>query len=255
VVEPDEFTRRAIAAALTPDTPPVPPRPIAELPRDFAETYRYVTERLCHQVRNALAPADTELLRLERVLRTLTDPDARSTITEILGGLQAGFDRAARAVEFDRGDGPMTWDSIDLGEWLRRAAVGFAGRYGHLRLSTGPSPNTPVRVWAAPFLLEIVFGNLWSNAVHAVGAGSDFGVELTHVDGMIEALIRDSGPGFDETARAAAFDARYSTRPGNTGRGLLEVAEAVDRLHGRVGLVAADGGGYRVVVRLPQEGT
>jgi signal transduction histidine kinase len=255
-VEPDEFTKRALGSVLADDraAPPPPVKAAAELPRDFADTYRYVTERVCHQVRNALAPADTELIRFERVVRTLSDPAAKAALTDILGSLQAGFDRASRAVEFDRGDGYMTWAAVDLADWLGRAAVGFAGRYGQASLVLRSKTPARPRVWAAPFLLDVVFGNLWANAVQKVGAGCEFVVEITTEDRTIDVLVRDSGPGFDDAARAAAFDSRYSTHPGNRGRGLLEIAEAVDRLHGRVAVVAVAGDGHRVSIRLPAGG-
>lgn len=254
-VEPDEFTKRAIGAVLA-DGPAAPPaRAATDLPRDFADTYRYVTERVCHQVRNALSPADTELIRFERAVRSLSDPAAKAALTDILGSLQAGFDRAARAVEFDRGDGYMTWASVDLADWLNRAAVGFAGRYGQASLVLRSPPPPRPRVWAAPFLLDVVFGNLWSNAVQKVGVGCGFVVELTAADRSVDVLVKDSGPGFDDAARAAAFDSRYSTQPGNRGRGLLEIAEAVDRMHGQVAMVAVAGAGYRVSIRLPVGGT
>lgn len=254
-VEPDEFTRRALGSVLADGRAAPPPKPAAELPRDFAATYRYVTERVCHQVRNALAPADTELIRFERVVRSLADPAAKAALTDILGGLQAGFDRAARAVEFDRGDGYMTWGAVDLADWLGRAAVRFAGRYGGASLVLRPPPPPRPRVWAAPFLLDVVFGNLWSNAVQKVGVGCEFGVELTPAGRTVGVLVTDSGPGFDDAARAAAFETRYSTQAGNRGRGLLEIAEAVDRLHGAVAVVAVAGAGHRVSIRLPVEGT
>ncbi len=254
-VEPDEFTKRAIGLVLAPDRVADPPaRASAELPREFADTYRYVTERVCHQVRNALGPADTELLRLERVVRTLSDPAAKAALTEILGSLQAGFDRASRAVEFDRADGYMTWAGVDLVDWLSRAAAGFGGRYGHANLVLRAASPTRFRVWAAPFLLDVVFGNLWSNAVQKVGTGCEFVVEFSRSERSVQVLVRDSGPGFDDAARAAAFEARYSTNPGNRGRGLLEIAEAVERLHGRAAIVAVIGTGHRVSIRLPLEG-
>jgi signal transduction histidine kinase len=193
------------------------------------------------------------MIRLARVIRTLTDPAAKSALTDILGSLQAGFDRASRAVEFDRGDGYMTWGVIDLADWLSRAVVVFGGRYGQANFILRPAPGSRLRVWAAPFLLDVVFGNLWSNAVQKVGIGCEFVVELSRTDRSVCVLVRDSGPGFDDAARSAAFDTRYSTKPGNSGRGLLEIAEAVDRLYGRVGIVLVAGAGYRLSFHLPSE--
>src|SRR5688572_162837 len=62
-VEADESALRAIRDAWAAEGPPPATAVTTELPKDFADTYRYVTERICHQVRNALALPDSELLR------------------------------------------------------------------------------------------------------------------------------------------------------------------------------------------------
>jgi signal transduction histidine kinase len=259
VSEADEFTRRAINLALTPvattttSTTTPPPPTLAELPAGFTDTYRYVSERLCHRIRNALAPADTELIRLERLIRSLPDPASRAAMTDVLGGLLTGFDRAARVVEFDRRDGYLAWSPIDVVDWVKRAATEFAGRYGAAKLVIRDSGTTPCAVRATPFLLDVLFGNLWSNAIQAVGAGCEFILDVRRTDRVVEILVLDSGPGFTETTASAIFSGHFSTRPGNTGRGMLEVAEAVERLHGNVCLTPVSGSNFRLLVRLPLE--
>ena len=251
-VEADEFALRAIKDALAAvELPPAPTPARAELPRDFAATYRYVAERLCHQVRNSLARPDTELLRLRAFVGRLQGAD-RDVLTEILAGLQTGFERVAKAVEYDLGDSYHAWASIHLGEWLRREAGGLGQRFGAAKLTVATRlPHDP-RVWAAPFLLHTIFANLWSNAVQAVGVGCELAVTFSTTGKNLEVLVADNGPGFDDTAAASIFQTQYSSKGGRGGRGLLEIAEAVGRLQGRVSLAMVDSA-RRVQILLPLE--
>lgn len=251
-VEADEFALRAMRDALAAVEPrPAPPPARAELPMDFAATYRYVTERLCHQVRNSLARPDTELLRLRAFVGRLQGAD-RDALTEIIAGLQTGFERVAKAVEYDLGDSYLTWASIHLGEWLRREAAGLGQRFGAAKLTvTNRMPHDP-KVWAAPFLLNTIFANLWSNAVQAVGGGCELTVTFSTAGKILEVLVTDNGPGFDDIAAASIFQTQYSSKGGRGGRGLLEITEAVGRLQGRVSLATVDSA-RRVQLLLPLE--
>lgn len=255
-VESDEFALRAMRDVIEGEQhQPVPVAPLpAELPRHFPETYRYVSERLCHLVRNALALPDTELRRLGQAMRLVKDENVRAALTDILSGLRTGFQRVARAVEFDLGDGHVAWASIHLAEWLRRTTVDYGQRFGAARLTVRGGAEAWARVWAAPFLLENVFGNLWMNAVQAAGTGCELVIEITAVRPTLEVLIVDSGPGFDEAARTAVFQSQYSTKGTGGGRGLLEISEAVGRLQGKVQLAPVGPVSFRILLVFPLEG-
>jgi hypothetical protein len=98
-VEPDEFTKSAIASALSARSPDAPVRP---LPRNQAantvEAYRYVADRLCHRVRNALSLPSSQLIRLQYVVAEISDPSLKQELMEILAGFQTGFFRISRSI-------------------------------------------------------------------------------------------------------------------------------------------------------------
>lgn len=251
-VEADEFALKAIRDALAAGSPAaVATATPAELPRDFAATYRYVTERLCHQVRNSLALPDTELLRLKEFAQRV-EGDDRAALNDILAGLQSGFERVARAVEYDLGDAFLSWSSIHLGDWLRQSAVELGQKFGQAKFAVRCDAPFAPRVWASPFLLHTVFANLWSNAVQAIGSLCEITVILSGTSRSLEALVIDNGPGFDDAAVAAVFQTQYSTKGNRGGRGLLEVAEAVGRLQGKVA-IATVAATRRIQLILPLE--
>jgi signal transduction histidine kinase len=173
-------------------------------------------------------------------------------LTDILAGLQTGFERVARAVEYDLGDAYLVWSSVHLADWLRKSAGEFGQKFGVAKLTVRCEAAPNSRVWAPPFLLSTIFANLWSNAVQAVGAECEMTIILTSSSRFVEALIIDNGPGFDDAAAAAVFQSQYSTKVNRGGRGLLEIAEAVGRLQGRVA-IAVVGASRRIQLVLPLE--
>jgi len=169
-VESDEFARTAIESALHADAPRSAKQPPGEqLPPSFVEAYRFVSERLCHRVRNSLTIPVASLVSLEQLARRVGDPSVRDELLAVIERLRPAVQRLSQIVEFDTGDGYLTIQSVALGEWLEAAEPSFRTRFGHATLTLiGSAPARRLRIWASPFLLDTAFGNLWANAVQAV---------------------------------------------------------------------------------------
>jgi signal transduction histidine kinase len=258
-VESDEFTKGAIESALASRAPAPPSRPPSRNPIvQTVEAYRFVADRLCHRVRNALTLPSSQLLRLQQLVGELGDPVLKQELMEILTGLQSGLLRISRNVEFDTGDGYLAWQSIPLVSWLEAASKEFKTRYGPAKLLIACAPAVRrVNVQATRFFLETAFGNLWSNAVQAVDSLCVFELQcgLDSRLGIIELLVLDNGPGFTETHLETAFQQVFSTKSDTRGRGLLETADAILRLQGSIELVKVRAGEYRIRIAIPVEAT
>ena len=256
-VEADEFTKGAIKSALssrvTENTQLPAPR---NQTLQSVEAYRYVADRLCHRIRNALALPNAQIKRLEHLIVEVTDPALKHELTEILAACRAGFLRVSRNVEFDTGDDYLAWQSIALIPWLEATANEFARRFGHANVTVACDPSVRLsKVRATRFLLETAFGNLWANAIQAVEApcNIEFQCALDAKRKVVELLVVDNGPGFSETQLETAFQQIFSTKSESRGRGLLEVGDAVYRLQGAVELTRCTAGDYRIRIRLPAE--
>src|SRR5258708_37055400 len=91
------------------------------------ETYRYVAQRLCHRVGNALMGPGTSLMELEFALGNLADQRTRVEITEIVSRLRDGLRRVGRQVEFNVNDDYFTWRSVALCDWMERMKAAYPG--------------------------------------------------------------------------------------------------------------------------------
>ena len=254
---PTNSPRRQLNLRLASRDPEIAPRPI---PRNLATqtlvAYRYVADRLCHRIRNGLALPSTQLLRLRQLLADITDEKLRTDLTEILSGFQTGLQRISRTVEFDTGDGYLTWQTVVLVSWLESAASEFAARFGPATLAIASDPAVRrVKIKAARFYLDTIFGNLWSNATQAVEPPCRLELQLA-LDfrrSVVDIVVVDNGPGFTEMHLETAFQQVFSTKSDSRGRGLLEVADAVLRLQGTVELMQMPTGEYRVHIAIPVE--
>jgi signal transduction histidine kinase len=256
-VESDEFTKAAIESALASRVPAVADRPPSRSSAvQTVEAYRYVADRLCHRVRNALTLPSAQIKRLEYLVGQVVDAALRQELAEILAGFQTGFLRVSRNVEFDTGDDYLTWQTIPFVSWLESTANEFAGRFGPARHTVTCDPAVRrARVRATRFLLETIFGNLWSNAIQAIDSPCNIDVQcaLDSERGIIDILVLDNGSGFPEMQLDTAFQQVFSTKSESRGRGLLEVADAVLRLQGTVELAKVATEEYRIHIHLPVE--
>ncbi len=256
-VEPDEFTRSAIEGALASRSPQAVVRPVSRVSgAQIVEAYRYVADRLCHQVRNALYLPNAQLARFQRVVADVQEPALRQELTEVLAGFQSGLFRVSRSVEFDTGDDYLQFRDISLLEWLGSAARDFEARFGPALFAVACDPVVRrARLRANGLLLDTIFGNIWSNAVQATDAPHSITIQaaLDSVHQRLELTILDNGPGFTDAHLETAFQQVFSNKAGNRGRGLLEIADAVVKLQGSVQLARIGTGDFRILIALPAD--
>ncbi|WP_224248463.1 sensor histidine kinase [Hyalangium gracile] len=103
-----------------------------------------------------------------------------------------------------------------------------------------PLPKVPCRSGE----LNQVFTNLLLNSAQAMPDGGDIFITGRRVDGRVELVFRDTGPGIAPEHREAIFDPFFTTRAPSEGTGLgLSIShEIVSRHGGELRLVSGEGG-------------
>jgi len=149
--------------------------------------------------------------------------------------------------------------SVDVKEILK-ATVDFLGtkargRKQVLTLSVPEEPLPPVV--ADPQALEIVFGNLITNAIHYTDEGGNIQVSVGTAGNELCVVFQDNGFGIEERHREKIFEKFYRIKNDRTryitgtGLGLPIVKGIVDALGGRVELESQVGVGSTFRVFLP----
>jgi len=120
------------------------------------------------------------------------------------------------------------------------------------------SMERPLLVSSDRKLLEQVFVNLITNAIHAIQeTGEDTGhIEITTLktnSDMMEITFKDDGAGIPAEEQAKIFDLFYTTKPPGkgTGLGLAICRNIVEKLGGDISLESEVGLGTTFTVRIP----
>jgi two-component system osmolarity sensor histidine kinase EnvZ len=207
-----------------------------------ANIRRFVTQRtellagISHDLR-------TPLTRLRLGLAMLPEgsqEDAAAMIQDV----EEMERMVASYLAFARGDVLEAPQPTDLVTLVREMISRFPADGPGVALEAPPSLTLPLRADA----LRRCLGNLLDNARrHAARVA----VTVRAVQGWVEVVVDDDGPGIPEAAREGAFKPFASFSTGGTGLGLA-IARDIARAHGgEIVLAESPMGGLRAVVRLP----
>lgn len=112
-------------------------------------------------------------------------------------------------------------------------------------------------IYSIPQYLEIVWNNLFSNAVKFTPTGGKISVSLTKSGKGATVCVTDSGCGISPEAGARIFDKFYQADPSRAqegnGLGLALVKKVIDRLGGEISVKSEQGKGSTFTVRLKGE--
>jgi len=205
---------------------------LSDLSRALREEERQAWQRLVrvlgHELNNSLAPIKSMAGTLENML--VRDPlpkdwheDMRRGLgviasrSEALSRFMGSYARLARLP-------PPKFQSVDVGEWIRRV-VGLETRL-HVALLPGPEMS----IQADGDQLDQLLINLIRNAVDAaLETGGGVQVRWKKRGGYLEVWVEDEGPGLSNTANL--FVPFFTTKPTGSGIGLVlsrQIAEAHD---------------------------
>lgn len=255
--ETDEFARRSIASALQQAGGNRRPAQKAGLiDPALVSAYRYVSDRLAHELRNALLVPQGRLGELRELISALGDDQARARILACLGQVGDDFQEVGRLAVSNPDDEYFRFRPVAILDWIDRMKGTYAKRYCALGFEpVGAQAALGAKVVANDYFLRLAFWNLWLNSHQAVGNACRISIEFSLDAGKLRLVVLDNGPGFRPDAVGVAFHDRFSKNGDHRGRGLLEVQDAVEQLQRTAELVKHASGTYRVALVLPVSAT
>jgi signal transduction histidine kinase len=252
--ETDEFTRRAIEGALV--DVDISARSVVATGQttghsELAETYRYVSDRLKHRLRNTMLSAQLQANRLKKL--ATADPGSEvQIIAAKLNDVMVSLGRELEAMDVDP---EYFWQrSVVLPDWLQQLNLRYATQYVPVKLRLINAEGSVARILASDYLLETIFWNIWVNAHQAAGENCEISIRFNAIGQRLELLISDNAEGFSRDLKDIVFQTVYSTKnAAGRGRGLMEIQDAVERLGGRVELFEVKPAEYRIRMYFPRE--
>ncbi len=152
-------------------------------------------------------------------------------------------------------DEPEDLSEILLGDFLRQIGGEFRGTTDTPATIAFEWDGTPVTCTGTPGLLKRAVNNLLDNAVKYSPPGTPVVLRLRQLGQEAVIEVEDQGIGIPEEEMAFLHDPffRASNTAGipGTGLGLTIVAEAMQRMGGKIDFSKRDGGGSIFTIRLP----
>lgn len=260
--ETDEFARRAMLRVLQQRSDR---HQVKEAPRsvDHAQqqlqVYRYVAERLAHRVGNAFMSVDGRVESLRSLAPRIEDSVVRRELDSLLADLSAKVKGLGPVVGYPVSDRYFDVQVFEWMDYLRQASAKYSNQFTGAHIAVRAEGETAARakVRASDFHLYTICWNLWVNSQQATTDEPSCDIVVvvsSNQNGEIVTIFTDNGTGFPASF---ASDDRVFLWPSSTmpekrrGRGLLEVADAVDRVRGKLTIVLTEDGTRRIVVTLP----
>jgi C4-dicarboxylate-specific signal transduction histidine kinase len=229
-----------LALAAVPDAEALPGSltDLAELQR-FANAGRLVAS-VAHEMRNALATAQSNLSFLADALAEQDQPALAEAACDAQGGIERALGATKNVLNLARGRAPRL-SVVQLSEVVNRALLAVASRLGHgLRLELELEPVPEVQVEETAVHQALV--NLLLNAVDAAPQGqAQLRVSVRRSGDEVCIGVADNGPGLAKELRGRLFTPLATGKAERGGLGLgLSISRALVRASGGE-LTAAEG--------------
>jgi len=147
------------------------------------------------------------------------DAQFHKQVSEIIVEEVGSLERRVRAFSELAAEPPVEMQEVPLGRMIAERITLLQPAYGAVRWRE-ELPGELGCVRADEDLLRAIFTNLLENAAEACAQGGEVAVRGRREGKRVFVSVNDSGPGLQESARAALFEPSISFKPGGMGIGL-----------------------------------
>ena len=209
-----------------------------------------ISAHLIHGLKNPLAGIEGFVAETVTGGADATHGEAARTAMETTRRLRALVNEVTTVLGDEKnGGGDYAVPVSEVVEAARQRAVGAAEQAGiDVRAAAGAQVNVSART---ANLVGLVLANLVTNAIEAAPPDSTISIEAHPVDGRVEFLVRDMGPGLPPAVRAELFRPVRSTKRGGGGVGLAISHRLARHASGDLQLVRSDATGTVFCLRVP----
>jgi signal transduction histidine kinase len=210
----------------------------------FAEVGELAAE-MAHEFKRPLASIRSAVQLLEQ---EYTLPSHGQTL---LGGIESQLERLSDTMHDVFGLAKpigIATEPIELGRVLDNAVLQVAATAQAAQVQVVRDYTDAITIQGDARRLELVFTNLFNNAIDAMSPGGTLTVRARAQDGRVVVEIRDTGVGMDEAQLAEVMKPFFSTKSTGTGLGLPLAARIVRAHQGELRMESSKGIGTTVFV-------
>ncbi|MDD4374121.1 MAG: ATP-binding protein [Bacteroidales bacterium] len=225
------------------------------LARSERETaWREMARQVAHEIKNPLTPMRLSVQHLKRSWDD-SDPEIeqkieRTTKTLIeqidtLSAIASAFsDFASMPV-----NNPEPFDLVDL---IKRTALLYSGK-SNIEIDILIKDNAVFVINADKKNIGRAFGNLFKNAVQAIGSKPEgkISIEISGTETEVKVIVLDNGKGMTNQEQDKLFTPNFTTKSSGMGLGLSIVKQIVISAGGRISFESSIGRGTSFILVFP----
>ena len=225
------------------------------LARSERETaWREMARQVAHEIKNPLTPMRLSVQHLKRSWDD-HDPEIEQKIERTTKTLIEQIDTlstiASAFSDFARM--PVNKpEAFDLADLIKRTALLYSGK-SNIAIDIQTENDSVFLVYADKKNIGRAFGNLFKNAVQAIGNKPDGKISLllscTETD--VKVIVKDNGKGMTQEEQNKLFIPNFTTKSSGMGLGLAIVRQIIESAGGSITFTSKLGSGTSFEVMLP----
>lgn len=187
-----------------------------------------LSSRVAHDLRNPLGIIKNAVELIEMSSTYNTDEKLQKRIGMIKNASERMLRQISDVLDFVR-TRPLQLEKNSLSMILESSLKSIIPK--SIKIT---KPNNDVSIMCDSKYLELVFGNIITNAIQAMEKSGEIKVRFKQNKKYVKIEIEDSGPGIPEEKREQIFDPLYTTKPSGTGLGLVTCKNIVEQHGGNI---------------------
>ena len=207
---------------------------LAEAQKNLITTERFsaigeLSSRLAHDIRNPLSVIKTALTLLRQTNNILGEKEIKKL--DMIDNASSKIKYLIENVlDFVRSQEPK-YELVSLQEILENARNSIH-EPKNIKIFI---PLNDIKIKCDPNQIEIVFENIITNSIQAIGENSGtITISCYKEIGNVLILIQDTGEGIPENILSKIFDPLFTTKKGGTGLGLASCKSIIESHHGKL---------------------
>ncbi len=216
-----------------------------ELEQERLVTIGLIASRLAHDIRNPLSVIKNTVEIMKLKFKDHLDDATENQFARLANSISRISHQIDDVLDYVR-ESPLQIKSISLIE-LIDAVVQSVKKPEGIKII---KPDNDVVLECDQKKMEVVFTNLFVNAIQALGEKGHVLVRATEQKNHIIIDVEDSGPGIPRNMLDKIFEPLFTTKQTGTGLGLPSCKNIVEQHHGKI--IAANNP-TRFIIKLPKK--
>jgi len=205
---------------------------------------------IAHEINNPLTNASLGIQMLRSRLGNDSDPALKERINSVEKNIDRASVIARELLQFSR-QREVEFHLLNINAVISDALAQMKHKLGTIVIERGQAPVPTIR--GDKGKLEQVFINIFSNAADSMPEGGRITISTLLKEGMVEAMVADTGSGISSENMVRVFDTLFTTKEAGSGTGLgLSLCKEIIRQHlGSIDISSIEGQGTTVTIKIP----